>query len=59
MKNWIHVARLNDTPGSPIRTSTAYKWFRLQKYPKVFKKIGGKLFIDLDELYALGEASSK
>ncbi len=56
MRNWIHAARLNDTPGSPIRTSTAYAWHHRKKYPELFHLIGGKLFLDMDKLYAMAEA---
>lgn len=56
MKNWIHVAKLNDTPGSPIRTSTAYKWNHLKRFPVLFRYVGGKLFVDMDKLFELAEA---
>jgi len=56
MKNWIHVARLNETPGSPIRTSTAYKWAHIRRFPEIFRRVGGKLFIDMDKLFELAEA---
>ncbi len=56
MRNWIHVPGLNKTPGSPIRTSTAYKWNHTKRFPSLFRYVGGKLFIDMDALYALAEA---
>ncbi len=55
-RNWVHVAKLNDTPGSPIRTSTGYKWNHLKRFPDLFRYVGGKLFIELDKLYQLAEA---
>ncbi len=56
MRNLIHVARLNETPGSPIRTSTAYKWNHVRRFPELFLHVGGKLFIDMDKLFAMAEA---
>lgn len=56
MKNWVHVARLNDTPGTPIRTSTAYKWHHIKRFPELFRNVGGKLFIDMDLLFERAEA---
>lgn len=56
MKNWVHVARLDQTPGAPIRTSTAYKWNCIKRFPVLFRHVGGKLFIDLDRLFQLAEA---
>jgi hypothetical protein len=56
MRNWIHVAKLNETPGSPIRTSTGYKWHHLKRFPQLFRHVGGKLFIDMDKLFEMAEA---
>lgn len=36
--------------------STFYKWRCLKKFPNLFCKIGGALFVDLNELEALAEA---
>jgi hypothetical protein len=56
MKNWVHVAKLNETPGIPIRTSTAYKWHHVKRFPELFRHVGGKLFIDMDKLFEMAEA---
>jgi hypothetical protein len=55
-RNWVHVARLDDTIGSPIRTSTGYKWHHLKRFPQLFRHVGGKLFIDMDKLFQMAEA---
>jgi hypothetical protein len=55
-RNWVHVARLNDLPDSPIRTSTAYAWNHRKRFPQLFKHVGGKLFLDLGGLYEMAEA---
>jgi len=36
--------------------STHYKWRTLGKYPKLYCKIGGAVFVDLAELEKLAEA---
>gem|GEM_PF-2089327 len=54
-RNWIHVARLNEV-GAPIKTSTAYKWSHVKRFPELFKRVGGKLFLDLGRLYEMAEA---
>jgi hypothetical protein len=56
MKNWVQVSKIDQTPGVPIATATAYKWNHLKRFPQLFHKIGGKLFLDLDRLYQLAEA---
>jgi hypothetical protein len=55
-RNWIHVPQLDKTPGAPIRTSTAYKWHHVKRFPELFKRVGGKLFLDLGLLYEMAEA---
>ena len=55
-RNWVHVARLNETAQSPIRVSTAYKWHHLKRFPALFRHVGGKLFIDMDKLFEMAEA---
>lgn len=56
MRNWIRVSDLNKTPGAPIRSSTGYKWNHIQRFPELFRIVGGKLFIDMDKLYSMAEA---
>jgi hypothetical protein len=40
----------------PIEKSTAYKWNHLKKFPKLFVKLGGALFLDLNALQEIIEA---
>ena len=54
-RNWKHVAKLNEMEDSPIRTATAYKWNHLKRFPVLFRKVGRKLFIDMEKLYAMAE----
>lgn len=56
MKNWVQISKLNTTPGSPIRTATAYKWSHVNRFPEIFRRVGGKLFVDMDRLFELAEA---
>jgi len=39
--------------GLPVSSATLYKWKHLGKYPELFKKLGGMLLIDLEELERL------
>jgi hypothetical protein len=43
--------------GIPIAPSTLYKWNHLKKYPIIFRKLGGFLFVDLDEMERIIEQS--
>jgi hypothetical protein len=54
-RTWTPVAKLDQIPDSPIRTSTAYRWHHVKKFPEAFQKVGGKLFVDIDTLWNLGE----
>lgn len=58
-RNWIRVSKMDTTPNMPIKASTAYKWHHLRKIPKAFKKLGGILFVDLDELYRVGDMGGR
>ena len=46
--------RLEEATG--FARSTFYKWRTLKKYPNLFCKIGGAVFVDLAELEKLAEA---
>ncbi len=46
--------RLEEETG--FARSTFYKWRTLRKFPKLFCKIGGAVFVDLAELEKLAEA---
>lgn len=51
-KNLVRVSQADSMP-LPFKKSTAYKWHHLQKFPQLFVKLSGFLFIDLDELEKL------
>lgn len=46
--------RLEEVTG--FARSTFYKWRTLRKYPALFTKIGGAVFVDLAEFEKLAEA---
>jgi hypothetical protein len=50
------LVRLSKADSLPLCKSTLYKWKHLGKFPKLFVKLGGALFIDLNELEELIEA---
>jgi len=54
MKNYIRVSKANEAK-LPIRASTLYKWSHLRRYPEIFRKLGGFLFVDTNALHKLIE----
>ena len=56
MRNWVRVSDLSKTPGSPIKSATGYKWHHVGRFPEIFRRVGGKVFVDMDRLYELAEA---
>jgi hypothetical protein len=51
-----NLIRLAKAEGLPLQKSTLYKWKHLGKYPQIFVKLGGALFVDLVALEKLIEA---
>ena len=49
MRNLLRVSKISEQD-FPISPSTLYKWRHTNKYPELFIKLGGFLFIDLSEL---------
>jgi len=47
MQNLVRVCKAD---GLLFKPQTFYKWFHLGKYPEIFVKFGGALFVDLDRL---------
>lgn len=47
MTNLVRVSKADNLPFKP---QTFYKWFHLKKYPEIFVKFGGALFVDTDRL---------
>jgi hypothetical protein len=54
MKNLVRVSKAK---GLPFKPQTFYKWYHLKKYPEIFIKFGGALFVDLERLEQLIDAS--
>lgn len=42
--------RLSEADGLPVKKSTLYKWSSKDKYPELFVKVGGFVYVKLDEL---------
>jgi len=43
----------------PVASSTLYKWHHLKRYPEIFRKFSGFLFVDIKALEDLIAASIK
>jgi hypothetical protein len=54
MKN--NLIRLAKADALPLCKSTLYKWKHLGKFPQLFVKLGGALFVDLNVLDEIIEA---
>ena len=55
-RRWVRVADVKDVPFSK---SLIYKWHHKKENMQLFTKVGGCLFIDLNELDALFEAGRR
>jgi hypothetical protein len=51
-----NLVRVSKAGSLPLCRSTLYKWRHLRKHPQLFVKIGGALFVDLQELDRIIEA---
>lgn len=56
MKNLVRLRRVDEIPNFPFKSSTLYKWRLTGKHLKVFVKVGGAVFVDLDQLDRVIEA---
>ncbi|MGO8761917.1 MAG: hypothetical protein ACLP2P_08465 [Desulfobaccales bacterium] len=56
MEQTTNLCRISKADDLPFKKSTFYKWAHLRKYPQLFVKIGGALFVDLKALADLIEA---
>ena len=54
MQNLIKVSQVRNLP---FKRQTFYKWFHTGKHLEIFLKFGGSLFVDVDRLEQLIEAS--
>jgi hypothetical protein len=58
MQNLVRVSKIKGLPFKlPLEPATFYKWFHMKKHPEIFVKLSGALFVDLDRLEKLVEAS--
>lgn len=55
MKHLVRLSKVSDET-SPLSRSTLYKYHTTGKYPRLFVKIGGALFLDQRELEKVVEA---
>ncbi len=54
--NLVPVSKCaTSSPANIFKSRTYYKWFHVGKYPEIFRKVGGALFIDVDSLENLIE----
>lgn len=56
MRRLLRVSRIPEDGTFPFAKATMFKWHHLGKFPELFVKISGALFIDLDELDRIVEA---
>jgi hypothetical protein len=50
------LVRISKGENLPLKRSTLYKWHHLKKFPGLFVKLGGALFVDLDVFDEIIEA---
>jgi hypothetical protein len=55
VQNLRRISKIAPADGVPVKQQTLYKWWHIKKYPTIFVKLGGALFVDLDELAAVIE----
>jgi hypothetical protein len=55
-KSLVRLSRVGLIENFPVRPSTLYKWHHIRKYPGLFVKLGGAVFVDLDVLGQILEA---
>ena len=54
----VRVSKIKNSPTKlPFEPATFYKWFHLKKHLEIFVKLSGALFVDIDRLEQLIEAS--
>jgi hypothetical protein len=51
------LVRLSKADFLPLKISTLYKWRHMNKYPELFVKLGGAVFVDLNYLEKIIEMS--
>jgi hypothetical protein len=53
MSHLLRVSKVDQTPDFPLRASTLYKWHHVRKYPELFVRLGGAVYVNLDKLDAI------
>lgn len=53
--NLVRISKLK-ADSTPFARATYYKWRHLGKFPEIFIKVGGGLFLDLDALQHVMES---
>jgi hypothetical protein len=56
MHNLVRVSKANNLPFKP---QTFYKWYHLKKFPEIFVKFSGALFVDVEALQRVMEQGRK
>ncbi len=56
-RNLLRISKISKVDNLPVEQSTLYKWKHLKKYPSLFVKLGGALFVDMDVLDQIIEAA--
>ena len=51
-----NLLRLSKAECLPLKRATLYKWHHTRKYPQLFVKLCGAVFVDLQELDRIIEA---
>lgn len=58
MQNLVRVSKAK-REDLPIAPATLYKWHHLKRYPEIFRKFGGFLFVDKEALKVAIESGPK
>jgi hypothetical protein len=54
---YARVSKLpKEQPEFPYKPATMYRWHHVGKFPEIFLKFNGTLFVDLEALYRLIDA---
>jgi hypothetical protein len=53
----MNLVRVRRAKGLPFAPATFYKWWHLGKHKEIFVKLSGALFVDIDRLEELLNAS--
>lgn len=57
MEHLVRISKVKNIPNFPLKPSTLYKWRTLRKHKDLFVNLGGAVFVDMNRLARLMEAS--